>query len=239
MSSNEISILYSGGSDSTLTAALMCDRFDRVHLLTYYHSGIPLADKAKINAIKLAEKFGKDKIVHEFINFEKLFKEVYYTSYISDLTRYKSYMTPCSCIACQLAMHASTILYNIKNNIQYTCDGYKREKKHLYIFMAEDGIKEITNFYKAFSIGYFNPVYDIVRTDWRLYEMGITQKKNVKFPHEVLNFSTQHHCPTGIIVNAYLMGYFIPVHGQESSAKNSLKYLNEKIELCKKIYQKI
>ena len=233
-SSKEISILYSGGSDSSLAAALMCGQFDKIHLLTYYHTGIPLADRAKINATKLTEKFGADKIVHKLINFETILKKLYYGTYINDLIRYRSYMTPCSCIACQLAMHTSTIMYNIDNNITSTCDGYKREKSHLYIFMHEDGVTELTRFYKHFKMDYSNPVYNIIRTDWMLYDMGITSKKNVKFPQEILDYSTQHHCRNGIIVNAYLMGYFIPVHGQESSAKQSLMYLNEKIELCEK-----
>jgi hypothetical protein len=133
MASNEISNLNSGASYSTLAAALMCDRFDRVHLLTYYNSMMPFADKAKINATKLAKRYGENKIVHEIIDFEPLFKKLYYGTYFNDLMSYKSYLTPCLCIACQLTMHTSTILYNIKNKIKFTCDGYKHEK-NIYHF---------------------------------------------------------------------------------------------------------
>jgi hypothetical protein len=185
---DEVSILFSGGSDSTLVAAMMCEQFEKVHLLTYFHSGIPFAEKSKINAERLANRFGKDKI----------------------------------------------ILYNIENNIHFACDGYKREKRHLYIFMAEEGIKETRKFYNEYHIDYKNPVYNIVRTDWKLFEMGITPKKNVKFPHELVDPSTQHHCKTGIIVNAYLMGYFFPLYGQEASDRISIKYWREKIEISKR-----
>lgn len=229
----EVSIPFSGGSDSTLVAAMMCGQFEKVHLLTYFHSGMPLAEKSKINAKNLANRFGKDKIIHKLINFEEFFKRLYYGSYLKDIEKYKGYMTPCFCNACQIAMHAKTILYNIENNIHFACDGYKREKRLLYVFMAEEGIKETRNFYKEYHIDYKNPVYNIVRTDWKLFEMGITPKKNVKFPHELLDFSTQHHCKTGIIVNAYLMGYFFPLYGQEASARISIKYWREKIEISK------
>ncbi|UCD13220.1 MAG: hypothetical protein JSW60_06590 [Thermoplasmatales archaeon] len=230
---NEASILYSGGSDSTLVAALMCEKFERIHLLTYYHRGIPYAEKSKINAKRLANKFGKEKIKHELINFEELFKKIHYDKYLFDLKRYKTYMTSCYCNACQLAMHAATIMYNIKNDIHFAFDGYKREKQHLYVFMTEEGIKETKEFYKEFKIEYDNPVYDIVRTDWELFDMGISPKKNVKFPSERLDFSTQHHCHDGIVTNAYLMGYFIPLYGQEASIKMSINYWKEKIKVMK------
>jgi hypothetical protein len=100
--------------------------------------------------------------------------------------------------------------------------------------MAEEGIKETRKFYNEYHIDYKNPVYNIVRTDWKLFEMGITPKKNVKFPHELVDYSTQHHCKTGTIVNAYLMGYFFPLYGQEASARISIKYWREKIEISKR-----
>ncbi len=231
---DEVSILFSGGSDSTLVAALVCEQFERVHLLTYFHLGMPFAEKSKINAERLANRFGKDKIIHKVINFEELFKRLYYETYLRDIIKYKGYMTPCFCNACQIAMHTNTVLYNIENNIHFACDGYKREKRHLYIFMAEEGIKETRKFYKEYHIDYKNPVYNIVRTDWKLFEMGITPKKNVKFPHELVDYSTQHHCKTGTIVNAYLMGYFFPLYGQEASARISIKYWREKIEISKR-----
>ena len=232
---DEVSILFSGGSDSTLVAAMMCEQFEKVHLLTYFNSGMPFAEKSKINAKRLADRFGKHKVIHKLIDFEKIFKKIYYKTYFRDLVKYKGYMTPCSCNACQNAMHTCTILYNIKNNIHFTCDGYKREKNHLYAFMSEEGIKELNKIYYEYNIDYRNPVYDIVRTDWELFEIGITHKKNVKFPHEILDFSTQHHCPNGIIVNAYLMGYFLPMYGQETSARISLEYWGEKLKKSREI----
>ena len=75
----------------------------------------------------------------------------------------------------------------------------------MYIYSWIKIIEEIKNLYKKFSIDYCSPVYDIVRTDWELYDMGITSKRNVKFPKELLNYSIQHHCLNGIVVNAYLL----------------------------------
>lgn len=232
---DEVSILFSGGSDSTLTAALMCEQFDKVYLLTFFHSGIPNIERTKINANRLALKYGKDRINQILIDIEEVFKKIYYMNYFEDLKKYKTFMVSCSCDACQLAMHTMTIIYNIKNKIRFTCDGYKAEKEHIYSFMSKDGIKEIRKFYSNFGLEYQNPVYNIIRTDWVLYEMGITTNKNVKFPNEGLNFSTQHHCHNGILVNAFLMGYYNPMYGNETAREISINYWREKVELSKQI----
>lgn len=230
---DEISVLFSGGSDSTLAAALMCEQFEKVHLLTFYHSGIPYTEKSRINAKRLMGRFGKNKIRHVFISVEELFKKLYYSVYLRDIVCYKGYMIPCICYACQIAMHTTTILYNLENNISFACDGYKREQEHLYAFMSEKGIDEIRKLYKTFQIESKQPVYNTVRTDWVLYELGITPKRNVKFPHENLHFHAQHWCPTGTLVNAYLLGYYFPLFGKEASYRVSVKYWQEKIRLAK------
>ncbi len=231
----EAAILFSGGSDSTLVAALMCRQYEKVHLLTFFNAGLPFYERSNINAQRLSDRFGNDRIVHRLIDFETLFKRLYYDRYLHDLKKYGTYMVPCFCNACQMAMHIRTIQYCGSNHIRSAYDGYKREKEHIYGFMAEEGICETKKLYEEYGIDYSNPVYDIVRTDWELYNMGITPKKDVKFPYERLNYSTQHHCRTGIIVNAYLMGYFLPRHGQERSQKISIAYWKDKIEVAKKL----
>lgn len=231
---SKVSILFSGGSDSSLAASLMCEQYEQVYLLTFYHKGIPHAENAIKNAKKLANKFGNDKITHEFIYFGDVFKQIYYGNYWKDIKKYKSFMTLCFCNACQLAMHTKTIIYNINHNIHTTCDGYKHEKRHIYCFMSDLGIKETKKFYQKYGIEYRNPVYSIVRTDWKLFDMGITTKKNIKFPNEGVDYTTQHHCRNGILVNTYLMGYYIPIYGHQKNIEKSLSYWKEKIELLTK-----
>ena len=87
-SKGDVSVLFSGGSDSTLAAAVMCEQFDKVHLLTYFHPGLPFAERSKINAKRLAKRYGKDKIRHKLINFESIFKHLYYKTYLRDVQRY-------------------------------------------------------------------------------------------------------------------------------------------------------
>lgn len=231
----EVSVLFSGGSDSTLVAALMCKEFEKVHLLTFFHSGIPEAKKSKMNVKRLRNRFGKNKVVHKLINIEQEFQTLYYSTYVRDLRKYRLFLVAAVCNACQLAMHTATIIYNLNNNISFTQDGYKREKEHIYAFMSEEGTKHIENFYRKHKMKYDNPVYDIPRTDWVLFDMGITPKRDVKFPHERYERATQHLCPHGTLTNVYMLGYQYPLYNRVSH--KWMEYHKEKIAIAEKYIQ--
>ena len=234
-SREEVSILFSGGSDSTLVAALMCEKFEKVHLLTFYHSGIPEAERSKVNARRLENRFGKNRVVHRLMNVEQIFQNLYYATYVRDLRKYRLFLVATICNACQLAMHTATILYNLNNGISLTRDGYKREKGHIYAFMSEEGIKHLRTFYRKYQINYDNPVYDMPRTDWVLFDMGITPRRDVKFPHEPYEHATQHLCPHGILTNAYMIGYHFPLYHRVPH--KWMEYHREKIAVAEKYIQ--
>lgn len=187
--------------------------------------------KSKVNVKRLQEKFGKDKITHKLIDIEETFQKLYNDTYLGDLRRFGVFLVPATCNICQLAMHTQTIIYNLKNQIRFTCDGYKQEKAHVYIVMAKEGIELLKEFYREFGTNYDNPVYNILRTDWQLHELGITPKRNVKFPYEKLDYTAQHSCSHGILTNAYLLGYYYPLHHGPSSRWT--KYFKEKVEAAK------
>jgi len=228
----EVSVLFSGGSDSTLAAAYLCEQYKKVHLLNYHHSGMSHSEKSLVNVIRLKQKFGQEKIVFKQIDIEDTFQRLYFNEYFNDLKTYGVFLAAGTCNICQLAMHVQTIIYNVKNKIEYACDGYKKEKDHMYVVMSEIGKKHLKELYQKFGINYYTPVYDILRTDWKLYELGITPKKNVKFPYELLSYSAQHSCYHGILTNAYLVGYYYPLHS--SGSEQWVEYVKGKIDLAKK-----
>lgn len=228
----EASVLFSGGSDSTLVAALLCMQFKKVHLLTFHHSAMSYTSNSEVNVERLQKKFGKDKVSYRLINIEDVFQKLYYGNYLSDLRRFGAFLAPATCNVCQLAMHTRTIMYNVENNIRVACDGYKKEKEHIYIIMAKDGIELVKEFYSEYGIKYDNPVYNLLRTDWKLYELGITPRRDVKFPFERLHYSAQHSCFHGILTNAYLLGYHYPLHHKADG--RWIEYFKEKLELAKR-----
>ena len=56
MKRNETATLFSGGTDSTLTAALMADKFDKIHLITYDRFAFSSVMNPMVNVKKLRDK---------------------------------------------------------------------------------------------------------------------------------------------------------------------------------------
>jgi len=232
MIEKEASVLFSGGSDSTLATAHLCTQFRKVHLLTFHHSGMSYIDKSQVNVKRLQKKFGVDKVTHSKISIEETFKKLYRSKYLLDLKRFRVFLAPATCNVCQLAMHTQTIIYNLRNNVVLACDGYKREKEHIYVIMSKEGRELVKELYKKYGIDYNNPVYNIPRTDWELYDLGITQRRDVKFPHEHLHYESQHSCFHGILTNAYLLGYYYPLHREADS--RWMEYFREKVKAAER-----
>lgn len=226
MKREEVSVLFSGGSDSTLAAAFACKQFEKVHLLTFFQPSVSFVDNSKVNAQKLKDTFGKDKVTHKIICIEELFRKLYFGNYLRDLRSYGAFLAAGACFACQIAMHTAAIIYDIENKIGSTWDGYKREKEHIYVHMSREGLELTKEFYAGYGIDYQNPVYNVLRTDWELFELGITSQKNVKFPYHV-DYIAQPHCMQGVLLNAYLMSYYYPLHRKPDP--KWVKYYKEKI----------
>ena len=227
MKREEVSVLFSGGSDSTLAAALACKQFGKVHLLTFFQSSISFVDNSKANAQKLKDMFGKDKVTHQIICIEEPFRKLYYGNYMRDLRSYGAFLVAGACFACQIAFHYSVIISNIENKIGSAWDGYEREKEHIYVHMAKEGIELTRKFYAGYDIDYQNPVYNVIRTDWELFGLGITPQKNVKFPYDRFDSMTQPHCMQGVLLNVYLLSYYYPLY--RKSDPKWVKYYKEKI----------
>jgi hypothetical protein len=227
---NEASVLFSGGSDSTLAAAWCAERFDKVHLLNFHHSGMHSVGKSTVNVKRLRRKYGENKFVFKVVDIEESFHTLYFDNYYEDLRRYGTFLAAATCNICQLAMHVETVIYDVQNGVKFACDGYKREKEHVYIVMSQKGLNLLKNFYAKYGIQYENPVYDILRTDWVLYDLGITPRRNVKFPYERLSYEAQHSCFHGILTNAYVLGYHYPLHLDRSD--RWLDYFKRKLKLA-------
>lgn len=244
---DKVVVLYSGGSDSTLAAALMCRRFKHVYLLTYKTSPMSNVERSNRNFELLKEKFPKNKIIREFINSDNVFKKIYYNNYFCDFKKFKTYLCTSVCAACSLSWHTKTIIYCLKNHIHTVCDGERYEDPPIWAEQMKQILNMVRNFYKEYGINYENPVYEIDRTDWKLYEMGITKEKDVKLEGfanskgettenpNILWKKSQPNCHGGIIGAIYLTCYFLPRFGQEENERKAVEYYEEKIKYCKSI----
>ncbi len=225
----EITVVFTGGKDSTLTAMLMCEQFKKVHLLTYVHSLSTHPERAVVNVKKLQNMFGKDKLTHEFISIDELSKKIYTSTYLHDLRKYKTYLAGCFCLACRQAMNTRTIIYNIENGIKFACDGSNRTSFGLS--QMEWIIKEIKKFYKDYGINFETPVYSVPRCDLELLKKGIKSEKQQIFYG---NDNTQGGCHGSNFHTFYLRLYYLPRYGREAHEKISSDYFREKLEFCRK-----
>ncbi len=239
MGRKEATVLFSGGSDSTLaaTSLLKEEHFEKLHLLTFHHSGMKHLNKSRVNVRRLEEKFGKAKVVHRITSIEEMFRKLYYTNYLRDLKRFGVFLAAAACNVCQLAMHAHTLMYNLQNGIQYAYDGYKAEKEHVYVIMSKEGREVLKEFYKEYGVTYGSPVHNILRTDWRLYELGVTHRRNVKFPYEHLDYEAQHSCYQGLLTNLYILCYHHVLFNRPEA--RWIEYLKEKVEMAKKCVDRV
>jgi hypothetical protein len=226
----DVSITYSGGSDSTLAAVLGAEKFDKVHLLTFHRFAMFREGKAKVNVENLKRAFGKDKFIWTTIGIDSLFKFLFRLNYSTAFKNYKDYApTLLTCGICRLCMHTETIIYNLKNGIYHTYDGEQRGR--LFPTQVPEALKILGNFYKEFGMAFNTPVYGIMHTDWELYERRIVPKRNYK--NEILIYSNQHTCPFGILAHFDVKIFRLYRFGRKSRRNYSIRFLKENIPKAK------
>lgn len=246
---NEIVICYSGGTDSTAAAALMAEKFDRLHLITYRHSGLAHVENSARNIEKLKELFGQDKFLHVIISTEKLYQMVTYANYLSDLKNHGLFVLS-SCGLCHLAMHIRTLIYCLDHGITEVADGANKNSDHFPAQMAPvlEGIKEI---YGRFGVNFSSPVFDYEfpeDLDWKhkfglvdnvkppsgkttgqlLYEKGIMPEENVK--GTPTDRKMQPRCFQLTMHNLFSLKYYIPRYGKDEYIEGTARFYKEKIE---------
>lgn len=156
---SKVAILFSGGTDSTLTAAMLTEQFDEIHLITYNRFGFHEADNTKTQSEMLKEKYGQDRFVHVFINVDKLFKHVSYENYLKNLKDF-GFFNLSTCGLCKLSMHVKTIDYALDNAIAVVADG-ANQAMSMFPAQMEPVINEMKLLYNHFGIQYITPVFNM------------------------------------------------------------------------------
>lgn len=159
MNKNKAIVLFSGGTDSTLTSALLTKDFDEIHLITYNRFGFHAAENTETQANMLKEKYGQDKFVHRLINVDDLFKHVSYENYLYNIKKF-GFFNLSTCGLCKLSMHIKTIDYALENGIKTVADGANKAMS-MFPSQMEPVIQEMKKLYQGFGIDYINPVFEM------------------------------------------------------------------------------
>jgi len=196
----DASVLFSGGSDSTLAAVRALERHQRVHLLTFEQGLVLFVQRSKAHAELLQARFGPSRVTHHVINITRLFHQVFVGNLRHDLMTYGPALCVQVCHGCRIAMHAHAILFNLLHGVRYLADGNirKQESEPFQLHSMMDFNRE---HYEQYGIVYCSPVYEEERSDRVLERMGLAVRGNLK--RQFILFDTQATCVVGVPADVY------------------------------------
>lgn len=153
---SRIAVLFSGGTDSTASSALLTESFDEIHLLSYNRLGFYGVENSKYNHGKLAERFPNTRFIHHIYETTPLAK------YITNHRRWQyikkyNFFTLQNCGFCALINHVSTLAYCVRHGIADCADGITYDWPFFPGHMDKI-IDRFRTLYRSFDITYHTPV---------------------------------------------------------------------------------
>ena len=222
--------MFSGGVDSTMTAMLLAEKFDRVHLLTYGNGyGHYHLDRTRKRAAELRRHQGAHRFVHTIESIKDLFDELM-SDLLGDFVRYRSGFI--WCMGCKLAMHTRSVIYNLEHGVAEMADGSSGstgemvEQMLLSVYMVRE-------MYDRYGITYSTPVYTIPREE----EIRILKEKGFRMGLRIGDrfLGVQPKCHPGEL---YYLPFLLlnqpPKHDEEQVAR----FIEDKREAAHRIIVK-
>lgn len=202
-------IMFSGGTDSTLAAALMLEEGRDVHLLTFNPGFVLFLENSRNNAGRLKQVYGADRVHHQIMDNRGPTREIFWNGIKDDLLTYGFNMNALMCLGCRMAMHAGAVIYMLENQVPYMVDG-SIEDQATIPEQLESTLRRHKVFYKeTFGIHHRSPIYDESRSDNRLASMGFEEQRNLK--NQFILFDTQGTCPFGVTADVYARLFYKPM----------------------------
>ena len=159
-----ISLMFSGGIDSSYAAIELAKEYDIVYLVTYSNGyGHFQIKRAKKRFNELNKRFpGKFRFFYSSI--KNIFEEILINGIDNDSKKYSSAFI--WCMGCKLSMHSQTIIFNKKKGIKFAADGSSQDTNEL-VEQSSFALSLISDLYEKNGISFKTPVYDINRKDKR------------------------------------------------------------------------
>jgi hypothetical protein len=174
----DVAVLFSGGSDSTLLAAVMAGSFRRVHLITVIHPGMTKVYNGKGSVERLQKRFGRERIIHKYIDGRKLFRKFLLSDYFSDLKSF-GMSRFAACNACRAMIYYGSLIYCLQNGIRYISEGFTDEVLD-WDFFGETFFSAFRGMYARHGVTYIvNPCIGLKRPDLILQRNGIVPLANM------------------------------------------------------------
>ena len=171
MDSEQVSLMFSGGVDSTTAALALARRFETVHLLTYGNGyGHYKLDRTR-RRVRELRRFADARLVHSVTSTRELFELLLVDDVKAEFRRYGSGFV--WCLGCKLAMHTASVLHSLEHGVGVVADGSSRSTGEM-VEQSPLSLYLFREFYGSFGIEFTTPVYDIPREEEirRLEERG-------------------------------------------------------------------
>jgi hypothetical protein len=221
-------VMFSGGSDSTLTASLLSELHTVVHLVTYEHKAMSFASKSAKAVESLRAAHGADRFEYHLLDINGLMSRIFVRQLPADLSKYGTYALPMCCGSCKLSMHVRSVIYCYEHGIRYAADGSNAELSELFPEQMQPVLDLYRQLYARYGIEYTNPVFDVSRSDHVLYDRGVTRKRDYKTEHVV--YTNQHSCAAGVMLYGFTLGVGLPLLGTSAKKDVATRYIADKIE---------
>ena len=154
----DVSLCFSGGLDSTMTAFLLAEKFaGNVHLLTMLHNHgqfFPSLSRRPVNALK--EILGGDKIEHHFLSTQKIFKKIVTASLFRDGRQY-GWQIAC-CLGCHLGFAVALTIYNLERGIKHMAIASCPHDVEECFNAQPPVVKGLQDIYSRYGIVYSQPL---------------------------------------------------------------------------------
>jgi len=246
---DKVAILYSGGTDSTCTAAIMSERFNSVHMLTLKRPGFYSIENTFGNVVLLRGRFPTAEFLHKIIDTERLARYVARQDFVRKIFRY-GFFTLSNCLICGLINHFAALIYCKDNSIPNIADGSTREWSFFPTHM-EKILLELKSMYAEFNIDYETPVYDFnlpkhpkfinkilplgnleeeqrdKTTGDYLFKLGIFPFSNLK--GSVMDHGMQPRCFQFTLHHIYVYWYYMAHHNYDDYEATVLDFFKDSI----------
>jgi hypothetical protein len=155
-----VSLMFSGGVDSTTAAILLSREHEFVHLLTWGNGyGHYRLGRTRDRARELRNRYG-DRFPHSLESVRDVFDRLVVNDFLGLYRRYESGFV--WCLGCKMAMHTRSVLYNLEHGIRVMADGSSQSTGEMVEQMLIS-VYLVREFYARYGIEYRTPVYTLSR----------------------------------------------------------------------------
>jgi len=195
---NEVALMFSGGIDSLLSAVILQEQFDKVHLLTFNKGYLEFGLKNnRKNILKLKKVYGSNKFIANIISIKEIIHNVSTKKFFKDIHQYGGEIS--WCVGCRLSMNIGALIYALENNLLAIADGSNKEQvpgNNNLVATAENYpkvIQQLKDFADGYNVKFITPVFEFGSREKK-------RKKLMKLGMEIDYLSKDHSKKiTGII----------------------------------------